>query len=324
MVWNQTLSTLTQETIAAAVIRWNGDIKTIQLASQGINVVYRFQKSGKAFYIRITHPSLRKWSELEAAMAFQQYLAEKSVAVCKPVLSKHDRWIERILQQDTELLAQVCEGVLGQPITFDLDNDAIYETWGKNLAKLHQAARAYEPGQHVYTDWQASIEELQGYAQKEPYLVRQELKTVAEFLTYYPRDLRNYGLTHGDHRKGNVLTDGKVVNIIDFDLPRLCWFIEDIIRPFFSAIAEESTHWQSKLKPYLKGYESITKLTQQDKKAMPWFIRLKALEIYLWTKYNWDSDVAPGGIKTQTWLAQMLNIIEGKNHQLRMLHEKLH
>ncbi len=323
MSWNQILTQLNQTTAESAVERWGGDISSIKLASHGINVVYRFEKNGQSFYLRMTHPSLRSLKELEAALAFQQYLVGHDVAVCKPVLSQQQRWIESVAQGGAEFLAHVCEAVPGTPITFEINDDAIYHAWGKALAKFHRAATAYEPGQHVYTNWKQSLEELYGYAKKEPSIVQKELNAVAKFLTHYPSDIKSYGLTHGDHRKGNVLTDGHVVNIIDFDIPRLCWFIEDLIRPFFSAIAEESTHWQSKLKPYFEGYQSMTKLTQRDKKAMPWFVRLKALEIYLWTKYNWDSDVAPGGMKTTVWLEQMQRMVECDNQQIKVLQDKL-
>lgn len=42
-------------------------------------------------------------------------------------------------------------------------------------------------------------------------------------------------------------------------------------------------------------------------------IQMKSLEIYLWTKNNWSSEIAPGGGNTKKWLAAIYNkIIDDK------------
>jgi Ser/Thr protein kinase RdoA (MazF antagonist) len=48
----------------------------------------------------------------------------------------------------------------------------------------------------------------------------------------FPVNSQNFGLTHGDHRPGNVLYDGKQVHPIDFDEPVYHWYMADIAKPF--------------------------------------------------------------------------------------------
>jgi hypothetical protein len=43
---------------------------------------------------------------------------------------------------------------------------------------------------------------------------------------------------------------------------------------------------------------------------IPWFIRFKVLDIYLWTKNNWKNKTAPGGGNKKMWLAQLKAAIE--------------
>lgn len=101
--------------------------------------------------------------------------------------------------------------------------------------------------------------------------------TVEKFMHSRVQNNQNYGLTHGDHREGNVLSDGKQVHLIDFDLSSLNWFTEDLFRPFFDAIVHNRTNWQDKIKPYLEGYFSIRPESSIDIAAFPWQILMKCL-----------------------------------------------
>ena len=62
-------------------------------------------------------------------------------------------------------------------------------------------------------------------------------------------------------------------------------------------------HWENKLYPYLKGYSSISQLSREDIGLFTWFLRIKALNIYLWTKNNWKAILRQVGMKTVQWLA---------------------
>ncbi len=64
---------------------------------------------------------------------------------------------------------------------------------------------------------------------------------------YYRKRPNNYGLTHGAHREENVLTDSHQIHIINFDLPSMNRFIEDIARPFYHSIIYDTKNWQERL-----------------------------------------------------------------------------
>ena len=177
------------------------------------------------------------------------------------------------------------------------------------LGRFHLASQSYKSGSHHYGRWENDIAELDGYAKAESTLIKNELTEVLSYLKVYPQVICNYGLIHSDHRKGNVLSDGEKIHFIDFDLPRYCWFMDDISRPFFSSIMQNHKNWQDKLTPYIQGYRSVFELTDDELLTFSWFMRYKALNMYLWTKNNWHSDTAPGGANTQQWLKLMENMI---------------
>jgi Ser/Thr protein kinase RdoA (MazF antagonist) len=302
-MWNEVLKKIDPiNTPKQAVERWSGDVNSIIIVSEGINLVYRFQRRYENCYLRMTHASLRSEEELLAAISYQRHLFDNNAPVCEPLLSKNYLWSESIIQGKEVFLAHVCREVPGVPITFNYKNNELYKTWGVALGKLHKAAQSYQPQHHSYTSWQQSLDELTCSAQNESEELQATLEEVIEYYKVRTSSFNNYGLTHGDHREGNVLTDGKKIHIIDFDLPSLNWFMEDIARPFFHSIIWEDKNWCSKLVPYLDGYLSIMSENGIDLAAFSKQIQLKGLEIYLWTKNNWSSETAPGGGQTKKWL----------------------
>ena len=319
-MWDVLLNTLTSKTITSILPLWDADPQLFTLVSQGINAVYRFQSQSNVLYLRVTHEKLRKFTELEAALSFQYYLSSASVPVCKLVKSVNGRFIEKIQQDEHTFLAHAVHEVPGTPIHFDYPNLELYEYWGRMLGEMHKESISYDATDFTYPSWEGEVDELNKYIQDEPRFIKKVLVEVSQFINQYPIHQYNFGLIHGDHRKGNVLSDGHTVNFIDFDLPRFFWFMDDITRPFFSAVMQKHTNWQDKLSPYITGYRSAFQLEKSELENFVWFIRLKALNMYLWTKYNWSSDVAPGGISTKEWLSLLYRMIEDQSWESELNH----
>ncbi|MCH9763359.1 MAG: phosphotransferase [Gammaproteobacteria bacterium] len=302
-MWNDVLKKIdTNKTPQALISCWASNAQQIHLVSEGVNLVYRFEQAGLGYYARLTHASLRSETELKAALAYQRHLFSHGVPVCELLISSNQLWVESFQQGDEVFTAHVCREVPGTPIHFDYKNIALYGHWGKVLGQLHRAAKNYDQGQHEYTSWDSSLGELHEYAPHESQVLQDVLDEVTLFFKARKQTSENFGLTHGDHREGNVLTDGEQVHIIDFDLPSKNWFMEDLARPFFHPIIHDEENWLDKMNAYLDGYFSVMSEDSVDLSAFSKQIQLKALEIYLWTKNNWSGDVAPGGLDTKNWL----------------------
>lgn len=302
-MWNEVLKRINStETPKNAVKQWGGAADSINLVNEGINLVYRFEQNGQGDYLRLTHATLRSEDELQAAIAYQRHLFEHDVPICEPILSLNGLWVEHIQQGSELFLAHVCREVPGKPVHFDHADLGLYKSWGIALGKLHHASLSYHPEKHSYTSWESSLEELHDYAQHESMALQDTLGAVTKFFNKRKQTSENYGLTHGDHRKGNVLSDGHTIHIIDFDLPSMNWFMEDVARPFFNSIVHNEMNWQDKINPYIEGYLSVMPLQSIDLSAFEKQIQMKALEIYLWNKNNWSGESAAGGHNTTKWL----------------------
>ena len=60
-MWNEVLKRIdSTNTPQNSVKRCKGDASSIRLVSDGINLVYRFEKDGQDYYLRLTHAELRK------------------------------------------------------------------------------------------------------------------------------------------------------------------------------------------------------------------------------------------------------------------------
>lgn len=303
-MWDHILKQLNHNIVPhKAISLWSGDKDSLQLVSEGINIVYRFEKNNEIYYLRLTHEKLRSEDELHAAIAFCKYLFDKNVSVCEPIQSISNYWIEIINDNNENYLAHVCREVRGLEINFDKDSQ-LYFNWGKALAQFHQASSQYQPGQHQYTSWKSSLDELSEYIKKENGVVQSVYAAVFNFFNDKKITKQNFGLTHGDHREGNVLASGTKVGIIDFDLPSMNWFMEDFCRPFFHSIVHNETAWQHVFSQYVDGYFSIMPKDSinLDIKSFVRQIQFKCLEIYIWTKNNWQGEIGPGGLDVKAWL----------------------
>ncbi len=310
-MWEQTLKQINPlVTPYKAANLWQADADSLKLVSDGINLVYRFNALGQGRYLRITHPLLRSQLELQSAIDFQCYLYEQDVPVCQPIKSSLGNYIEVIRQAEQTYFAQVFAEVPGKIMHFNFAKPKPYEIWGQALAKLHQAAKYYQPKPHLqFKTWQNLWAEITAYMPISAEFIRSEYQAIDIWLKTLSLDTAHYGLTHADHRLDNILYDGRKIYIIDFDEPVYHWFSSDIARPFLNLCEQDFTKWQVKFEAFLTGYNSILVLSQAQVESIPWHIRMKNLDIYLWTKHHWHNPIAPGGGSTKRWLNQLEKLI---------------
>lgn len=307
-MWSESFKSVNEHLIQSFVDMWNGERNTIKRVSAGINLVYRFQVGNKKYYLRICNAKNQSSDALSAALAFQYHLQVHNVPVCHLLKSSRGVWFESKDTNGETFLAHVCHEVPGTSIQFDDPSIALFHHWGSALGKMHKVAKAYSSNLK-YSHWQDDVAEFDGYLKHENAVLKTGFKRLTQKLSELPLTENVFGLIHGDHRKANVLSFNETVNFIDFDLPRFCWFMDDISRPFFSNILYGKNDWENKLSPYLIGYKSEHDLEDTLLACFSDFLLYKAFTMYLWTKYNWNDPIAPGGGNTKKWLQAMHKMI---------------
>jgi Ser/Thr protein kinase RdoA (MazF antagonist) len=294
---------MNQALLKSIMALWEGDINSLKFISEGINLIYRFEVKGKGKILRVTHSTNRSHEELLAASDYQRHLFENNAPVGQPIKSIFFRYVEKINSGSEVLFARVVDEVPGQVMELQDTNKDLYRTWGNSLAKLHVAAKTYRPNRTFqFISWKDVWEEVYRYIQSEEQKIKSEYWTINNWFNDLSNDRDTYGLSHGDHRIGNVISDNKNIYIIDFDEPIYHWFIADIARPFIELCERSFCNWKEIFLWYLEGYQSILALDKKEFEYIPWFIRMKNLDMYLWTKNNWHHPIAPGGTPTDQWL----------------------
>lgn len=309
-MWDETLKKIDYSgTPARAAALWDAAPDSLQLISNGINLVYRFESKGKGYYLRITHPQIRSYAELVSALDYQRYLFENGAPVCSSVYSSNGNYIEQIIQDDLLFYAHVATEVPGKMMTWDHSESYVCKTWGKAVAQLHVVAQTYVSSKELqFKSWKGIWENTADYLAHEEDIVIKEYETVEQWFKTMRASFDNFGLTHGDHRTANVLYDGKEISIIDFDEPVYHWFLADIARPFLELGQKPYTQWKQKFRWFIEGYYSIKKITNEELSTISWFARMKTLDLYLWVKNNWHNPTGPSQSR-ESWLAELKQMI---------------
>lgn len=305
MNWETTLKQITDETARLTAAYWVDAPSNLKLINNQINCVYRFEANNQGYYLRLTHETIRSQQELLGSIDFQRHLLSHKVPICEAIPSKHGQWIEIIHQGSLQFLAHVCLEVPGDVMHFDHTEKAAYVQWGQALAQLHQASLSYHPGDYHFLTGQDLWQETRDYAMRD---TDPDIKTIFHRIDdWFATQKHNhfYGLTHGDHRPGNVLYDGKQIHLIDFDEPVYHSFLADIAMPFLDLSGKPFKTWQTKFDGFIEGYRNILPIPDDELNQLHWFTQMKSLNIYLWCKNNWCEPTAPGGKPRDVWLQEL-------------------
>ncbi len=63
--------------------------------------------------------------------------------------------------------------------------------------------------------------------------------------------------------------------------------------------------WKPVFEWFIEGYRQIRPLSSDELKEINHFSQMKSLDIYLWCKYNWFEETAPGGKPREEWLQDL-------------------
>lgn len=287
-MWDATLNKAKHGKIPQkAAELWGADKESVKLIYTGMNLVYSMKCHSKIKYLCITHPLIRSRAELAAAIHYQEYLFATGAPVCPPVKSRRGEYLEEVSDFETTFLANVNDAVQGEFIHSELDQQKMFETWGKSLAHLHRAAKSYHPGDaHQFLYWRDLWEEIGRFATNEDSIIKYEFAAIDEWLNQLTQNQHDFGLTLGEYRSGNILYDGQRVHIIDIDEPVYHWYFADVARSFLDLNVEKHDHWKEKAMWFLDGYYTIAPYEDSNFQSLPWFIRMKNLDAYLWLKNN--------------------------------------
>lgn len=113
----------------------------------------------------------------------------------------------------------------------------------------------------------------------EAVLVR-ALDLVRGRVTAYGMETDRFGLVHADLRLANLLVDGDILRVIDFDDCGLSWFIYDFAASI--SFIEHEPIVPDLLRAWVAGYREVAPLSAEDLAILPSFVILRRILLTAW------------------------------------------
>jgi Ser/Thr protein kinase RdoA (MazF antagonist) len=283
---------------ALAAPLWDADPDSFEFVWSGANMVFRFAhpRAGTC-YLRVTHPKVRRRVEVESALDFHAHVARAGASVCTPVPSARGAAFEELRQGEEQFMASAVSEAPGRPLGPEDRAPEVVRALGRSIGELHRAQQSYAPSaERWFWDWRRIWSEVERRLDRGDPLASAEFDRVDAWARRLSES-QDFGMTHGDYNLGNVLWDGQRVWTIDFDEPLQCWYAADLARPFRDYAALPLGERRAILANLVEGYRSVRPFAEHWLGELPWFMRMKDLEVYTWAlrEGRADPELLAGG-----------------------------
>ncbi len=99
-----------------------------------------------------------------------------------------------------------------------------------------------------------------------------------------------FGLIHSDMRLANLLIDGDVVKVIDFDDCGFSWHLYDAATAV--SFFEHEPHVPELLASWVEGYRKVRPLPAEEEAELPTFVMLRRMLLVAWIGSHSETDLA--------------------------------
>jgi amicoumacin kinase len=284
--------------LEAACQRYSIKPGEIKLLDGFESFIYEFKQENGEFILRIGHNSRRSIKMIHGEVEWINYLFEHGVGVSRAVLSTFQNLVEPIDDGHSgRFLCTAFEKAPGGPATRDQINDQLFISYGRLLGQMHQLAKSYSPSNPAWKryawdgpenntpDRQLGINELK---------IREIYQSLFSYLQTLPKDVDGYGLIHQDAHLGNLFVDHDyTITLFDFDDCVYGHFIYDIAMVLsYIVYGKEDPHEFTRyfLKVFFKGYEEFNHLDPKWLKEIPYFLKLREIDLFAQILFSMGED----------------------------------
>lgn len=288
-----------QEALNAFPIEPDG----LELVSHSENVTYRVVdgRDGAAYGLRLHRSWYHTIDELISERDWIRALDDAGIAVQAPVRTRDGQEYASVTIPATGErrfagLARWTTGrVLSEVLRETTDTGMAarrFEQLGTLTASLHDQAAAWQPPA-TFTRHALDADGLmgdaphwgpfwdhRGFSDAERRLVLDTRARLHAALTGLDRQPVGYSLIHADMHPGNVLVDGDVLTVIDFDDAGYGWHAYDIAVALF--YQQHGTGFEALERAYVAGYRAVRRLPEETLALLPMFRLIRGLAQIGW------------------------------------------
>lgn len=268
---------------------------TARLINVSENATYLVEAGPFRSILRIHRPAYHSRAGIEQELAWSQALAADGMVLTPaPIAGRNGDLVQ---QGQAPGLSQprymvMFEFVPGRQPDENEDLSAPFERLGAIAAQTHLHSQAWskpEPLQRLTWDLDTVFgdQPTWGNWRDAPNVtpdIRAVLedveRTVRRRLTAFGKSPDRYGLIHADMRLANLLIEGEVTRLIDFDDCGLGWFLYD----FATGISFMEDHPQvpALREAWVRGYRSKRPLSAEEEAEIDSFVMLRRMALLAW------------------------------------------
>ena len=283
------------------------DGSTVELINLSENATYRVDDpaGGRKWALRVHREGYHSRTAIASEHAWTDALREQAGVITPRIVAGRDG--ENIQVVD----AQGMPGSGRHVVMFDWESgveppeDELlvpFVLLGKVSAQMHQHSKGWQrPSwfERYIWDFETSLgskphwgrwQDGMGMNSDRERIFGETADLIASRLDTFGQDPDRWGLVHCDIRLANLLIEGEVTKVIDFDDCGFSWFMYDCATALSFIEAREDV--PELIEAWVRGYRTVMPLSDEDEDEIPTFIMLRRLLLVTWIGSHSETELA--------------------------------
>ncbi|MGN0915459.1 MAG: phosphotransferase enzyme family protein [Succinivibrio sp.] len=250
---------------------------------------------GQEIIIRVQRTGYSSKDAIRSEMAWVKALYDgKVIDTAKPVPLVNGEYVADAETASGEKRMMVAfEKLNGEEPNLGLSDLAHwFEVIGEITARMHNHARTWQrPEWFSRRKWDyegiVGKNAFWGYfmddadlSDEDKVLIGRTLDTVKNLMDDYGIDDKNFGVIHSDLRATNLLVDGDLLHVIDFDDMGYGWYLFDFAASL--SFMEQDEKAPELTRAWINGYEKVNPLSEYEKNLLPTLSIMRRIELMNW------------------------------------------
>ena len=262
----------------------------------------------KLFVLRVGRPGYHTLEEYESEISWLRQINDYTpLKVANPISARDGSYIQLVERDDTTYYCIATEFLTGLTLEHDNAPGAAVEhfrTLGETTAYLHRQTEIWNGTKDIkrfHWDCENMIGEhaIWGNWRDYPDIKPEEEAKIARCceiikarLDRYGKNEHNYGVIHADLRDTNIIVEGDVIKVIDFDDFGFGWHLHDLAGAL--TFIEEREDVPDLVNAWLDGYRRVLPFTDTDFVEIDTFILQRRIQMLAWMGSHQDSTPVQG------------------------------
>jgi Ser/Thr protein kinase RdoA (MazF antagonist) len=250
---------------------------TCKIIKAGVNHTYLVTDDVSQYVFRLYSFNWRTQTEIAAEIKLLQLLQENGIAVSYSIGDNNGQYIQTLAAPEGDRFGVLFSFAPGEKLHI-VSEETHFET-GVLVAKLHQVTHNLQLDRVTYTpqvlliDPMAELQKFLPEHTEEMQFMRSAQSALLNVLAQADKSQLRMGTVHLDIWFDNLnITHKNTITLFDFDFCGYGWLCLDVayyILQLHNIERYEAKDYLPKVNSFLDGYESVLKLTAEERRLIP-------------------------------------------------------